>query len=429
MTIDSTSTSPRIHAPSSRRSMRILHYSTWKTPCGIAGYTESLVNALTDLGLCNTVRPIDRKRLSQMSNKENIKEMNELCRQARDFDLVHIQHEFSFFKQPLDVFLSNRNFSLALRQLRKQSTPTVVTFHTEPFFSSIPMSMRTRLALMLKGRYPWHGWTFGRAVGRRKNLVRVIVHTGASRAAFTEVGVPPDILEVIPIGVPNARTAHCNLDPSAAKSKLGFPPDCILLSLFGFVAAYKGHEIAAKALCSLPSNYRLAVVGGTHPEGNDTVLNRVLRIRKKLEPGRLVVTGFVSEEELDLYHAATDICLAPYIDDSLSSSAAITWALTSGKPIIASGIRAFREINAEADCMMMVTPKAEEELAWKIEQLVASPSLQARLVANAKRYARNHTWSETAKRILSIYEQLSPVGCGFAPPTGAYPETPNQEAA
>ena len=48
---------------------------------------------------------------------------------------------------------------------------------------------------------------------------------------------------------------------------------------------------------------------------------------------RGIAAEVVEQDELDLYHAATDICLAPYIDDNLSSSAAITWALTSGKPI------------------------------------------------------------------------------------------------
>jgi glycosyltransferase involved in cell wall biosynthesis len=126
-----------------------------------------------------------------------------------------------------------------------------------------------------------------------------------------------------------------------------------------------------------------------------------------MEPKRLVVTGYVTQDELDLYHAATDICLAPYIDDSLSGSAAITWAMTSGKPVIASNIRAFREINSFADCLLMVTPNAEMELAWQIERLAASPSLQSRLVENARRYAREYSWPKTAQQTADLYKNLS----------------------
>jgi glycosyltransferase involved in cell wall biosynthesis len=386
--------------------MRVLHYTTWKTACGIAGYAESLINGLTDLGVSNTVRVIDRPSLQQMSQQEKLQEMDRLCQQARDYDLVHIQHEFGFFTHPYDVWESNRNFSRALRQLNRQGTPAVITFHTEPLFASEPMGIRARFRHMLNGRLPWHGWTFGQAIRSRPDLVRVIVHSGAARAAFANIGVPSSIITVLPIGFPEARSAHCTVDSATAKQRLGFPPDCILLSLFGFVARYKGHTVAAKALQALPSNYYLAVVGGAHPEGSEKTINTVLRIRKEMDSKRLTITGFVNQAELDLYHAATDICLAPYIDNTLSGSAAITWAMTSGKPVIASTIRAFREINASAECLLMVAPKAEMELAWQIERLVASPALQQRLVANARRYAQEHSWSETAKRTADLYEEL-----------------------
>lgn len=406
MSQDKSLVSPLKLPPVRKRRMRILHYTTWKTACGIAGYAESLINSMTDIGVDNTVRAIDRQSLHYMSRKEKHQEMEKLCLQARDYDLVHIQHEFSFFAQPFDLWESNRNFFGALRQLRRQQTPTVITFHTEPYFTVESFGWRRHLRFLLTGQIPWHGWTFRRAIGGRTDIVRAIVHTGVTRAAFANIGVPPQIIETVPIGFPEVRSSHCSLDPATAKQRLGFPPDCILMSLFGFVARYKGHEVAAKALKELPPNYYLAVVGGTHPEGLDGTMNNILRIRKKIDPRRLVVTGYVAQADLDLYHAATDICLAPYIDDTLSSSAAITWAMTSGKPIVASSIRAFREINNAADCLLMVTPETEMELAWQIERLVASPDLQARLVANSLRYAREHSWPETARKTAGLYESL-----------------------
>jgi glycosyltransferase involved in cell wall biosynthesis len=386
--------------------LRVLHYTTWKTACGIAGYTESLINSLTAQGVSNTVRVIDRQGLHYMSCEEKRQEMDELCRQARDYDVVHVQHEFGFFNPPFDVWGANRNFFRALRQLVRQETPTVITFHTEPCFPTEPLGLRAFLRHLLNGRVPWHGWTFRRAIRGRTDLVRVIVHNRSTRAAFINVGVPAEIITVLPIGFPEVRSAQCALSSTSAKKRLGFPSDCTLLSLFGFVSRYKGHEVAAKALQNLPPNFCLAVVGGAHPEGKETTINTLLRIRKNMDPRRLVVTGYVTPAELDLYHAATDICLAPYIDDTLSSSVAITWAMTSGKPVIASNIRAFREINASAECLLMVTPNAEMELAWLIERLASSPALQARLVANAQRYAREHSWPETALRTAALYEDL-----------------------
>jgi hypothetical protein len=54
----------------------------------------------------------------------------------------------------------------------------------------------------------------------------------------------------------------------------------------------------------------------------------------------------------------------------------------------------------------MVTPKAELELAWQIERLAASLTLQAHLVANAQRYAQEHSWPENARRTAALYESL-----------------------
>lgn len=388
------------------RKPRVLHYTTWKMACGIAGYAESLINSLTERGVNNTVRPIDRQGHQHMSCEEKRQELDDLCRQARDYDVVHIQHEFSFFNPPFDVWGANRNFFRALRQLVKQETPTVITFHTEPFFPTGPIGVRAWLRHLLKGQLPWHGWTFRQAIRGRTDLVRVIVHNRFTRAAFIHVGVPSEIITVLPIGFPEDRSTNYTVSSTSAKKRLGFPSDCTLLSLFGFVSRYKGHAVAAKALQALPPNFYLAVVGGAHPEGKEETINTILRLRKQMEPPRLVVTGYVTPAELDLYHAATDICLAPYIDDSLSGSAAITWAMTSGKPVIASNIRAFREINASAECLLMVTPNAEMELAWQIERLAASPSLQARLVDNARRYARDHSWPQTAQRTAALYEDL-----------------------
>lgn len=399
--------------------LRVLHYTTWREPCGIAGYAESLVNALTALGVQNTVHGITRKGMRAAAPAEFARELATFCEQACGHDVAHLQHEFAFFTTTGDLVESNRNFGSVLAHLIKSGTPTVVTCHTEPTFLTTPMRRRERLRWLLRRGGVRRGWELEKQMQARPGLVKLIVHARKTRAAFVNTGVPAEHVEVLPIGF-DERAPHVGTaDAARAKQELGLPPDCVLLSLFGFVAQYKGHEVAVRALKALPEQYYLAVVGGPHPEGDGWTVDRILRAWGRRDPRRLIITGFVEQAQLDLYHAATDICLAPYLDDTQSSSAAITWALTSGKPVIASNIRAFRELYETVPCMALVTPGAAHELAWQVQRVAGSSRLRQELAANALRLARQYSWEQIARRTVGVYEAARSAACAVRRSTPA----------
>jgi glycosyltransferase involved in cell wall biosynthesis len=179
------------------------------------------------------------------------------------------------------------------------------------------------------------------------------------------------------------------------------------LTVFGFVTAYKGHLLAVKALKKLPPQFHLAIVGGTNPANADGTLNAILETWEGEDPKRLMITGYASRETVDLYHAAGDICLAPFQPGNLTGSASATWALTSGKPTIASNIPAFTEIQEAADCLALVTPNAVHELAWQIQQLARDPLLQQKLVRNALKFASERSWSRVTAGLLDVYSELT----------------------
>jgi len=177
--------------------------------------------------------------------------------------------------------------------------------------------------------------------------------------------------------------------------------------MFGFLGSYKGHDVAVRALARLPERFHLAICGGTHPESDDDTLARVVRLARKLGlEQRVTVTGWLAEAEAELYYAATDICLAPYVDVALSASGAITWALASGKPTIASRIPAFQGISREQPCLLLTAPGAVDELVWAAEKLAADPDLGAMLVAAARRYTAVHSWDSTAAATADVYSAL-----------------------
>jgi glycosyltransferase involved in cell wall biosynthesis len=198
------------------------------------------------------------------------------------------------------------------------------------------------------------------------------------------------------------------IDRYKAKSLLKIPGHAKLLTIFGFVGRYKGHDLAVNALKQLPEDYRLAICGGAHPESRDDFLTRLMcQIKEAGLEDRVTITGWLPTESAELYYAATDICLAPYRADSgLSASGALTWALSSNRPIIASKIDAFQPIQRESGAMMMITADALEELCWAIQRLADDEVLQERLVQAAGNYVEKHSWRKNAENTIQLYEQM-----------------------
>jgi glycosyltransferase involved in cell wall biosynthesis len=221
-------------------------------------------------------------------------------------------------------------------------------------------------------------------------------------------GLAPQCVSVMPMGHSLRDPSFHKVDRTQARARLGLASDSVLLTIFGFVTAYKGHLLAVQALKKLPPQYHLAIVGGPNlANSSDTTLNSVLEAWEGEDPRRLMITGFAPRETIDHYHAATDICLAPFLPGNIAGSASATWAFTSGKPTIATNIPAFAEIQQAVDCLLLCTPNAVHELAWHIQQLAGNPALQSKLAQNALQFAALHSWERVIEGLIGTYREMT----------------------
>ena len=264
---------------------------------------------------------------------------------------VHIQHEFAFFGGAFGWRASVENFARLLAQVQAANRPVAVTFHTEPTFD-VPGRRRTvRLARDAVRRAIWNTRIAPKFVG---SDTCGIVHTRSSRLALVGAGLPAANVRVLRQGTPPPVSRPLT-DEKARRLKvdLGFPDDAKIISMFGFITAYKGFKTAIRALKKLPPEYHLAIIGSVHPFTNDSALDEILALvsRSKLTD-RVHVTGHVGAARVPDYLAVTDVYVAPYKQGvHLSSSAALTWALAAAKPIVASRIPAFVELNEDYQCL------------------------------------------------------------------------------
>jgi len=397
----------------------VQHYSSWKVRCGIADYAADVIGGLDSCGVRSAIMPVGLVENPNLSLHDMHREYDELASRTAKADLVHIQHEFSFFSR-ISTDHANLVFTDCLHRLIKTGKPIAITFHSPAFSMGYQPMPEERLGLKAQIRksvkqaiYGTHDFLRSRKkpetiislMQKHRDQIRVIVHTQKTRLQYAELGIPSEIISVLPMGF-KPRSENIKVSRNEARRILGISEDRTLLSIFGFISRYKGPLTAARALKLLPADYSLALVGGLHPQTTEPILEDVLKLWKKQDPSRLFITGYVSSEQVDLWQSATDFCLAPYLEIGMSGSAAITWAISSGKPVIASKTTTFREIYDASSAMMMVTPDCPHELAWTIKNLAASPELASDLVQKARAYTEANGFDKIAAKMLELYRQF-----------------------
>jgi glycosyltransferase involved in cell wall biosynthesis len=401
--------------------MRVLHVSTWDAPCGIATYCANLVRALDGQGIQNDVYPLAAHRWAAFTAADVRDLKADIVAQARRYDLVHVQHEHGIFGHATSYKAAARNFGHILRLLRGAGVPAVTTFHTGPLGWNPPArsGQVTTLIRNWNRRRAWRRHV-GRLISPAAGGIRGIVHSTITRRALIRSGADPGAIHVMQHGCLPPRIL--GLEGRSAKARLGLPADAVLLTMFGFVGSYKGHLVAVRALAKLPRRFHLAICGGAHPESRDRHFAAVVRLVAKLGlSDRVTITGWLPAQAAELYYAATDVCLAPYLDPALSASGAITWALASGRPIVASKVPAFQEICREHPCMLLTAPGMADEIAWAAEKLATDADVARQLVAESRRYIEAHSWERTARDTAALYAAIL---TGAAPEAAGIGRTP-----
>jgi len=393
--------------PNPSEPSRVLHISTWGVPCGIATYSANLVAALGRQGIESEVFPLEPHAWKAYLPGDTHRLQTEIIARARNVDVVHIQHEHGLFGIANGARSAARNYGRILSGLLASGKPVVTTFHTEPIKSKKHKGIGAILDL-IKSLNRGRTWRtrVGRPFAAFPSKAVAVVHAATTRRAFVRSGLPEASVRLMPHGCLPQRTYA--VDSAEAKHSLGFATTDKLLTIFGFIGPYKGHDIAVDALTHLPPEYRLAICGGAHPEAKDRYFEKLVgKIEKLGLRDRVTITGWLPSDQADAYYAATDVCLAPYRDKSgLSASGAVTWALSSGRPVVASKIDAFQAIQRESPCMLMTTPEQPKELAWAVTRLVDDRGMATRLVDAASEYCRDHSWDAVADLTVNLYREV-----------------------
>jgi glycosyltransferase involved in cell wall biosynthesis len=222
----------------------------------------------------------------------------------------------------------------------------------------------------------------------RNAATTTIVH----EQAFTGV---IDGARMIALGVEEVEP----LDREAAREALGLDDRFVALC-FGFVAPYKGIDIALEAARLAGPSVRLVVAGGEHPRMSGTNSYADELRRRYSETAHF--TGWVDDGDVARWFAAADLALFPY-PRPFSSSGVLALALAYRTPFLLSPALA-RCAGAPSIVSAPVEPVA---LAERLKLLASKPEALDQLRWWADVLASGRRWPEVAAEHEALYRELT----------------------
>lgn len=375
---------------------------------GVASYTANLAHALAGLGLSPVVvapfadgqpeRGDDGPVRVRRAFHPGAGAVPHALAEARDTGapVVHLQHELFLYGGP--AASAGLLGGLAAAAAGRRPVPTVVTMHqvVDPAAVTADYTRLHRVAV------PAPAARAGFA-GLQHALPRLAAATIVHERPFTRF-VPN--ARVIPHGVEPARASQA-ADPDArraARVALNLPPERLIALCFGFVAPYKGLEVALDAAALAHPRVQLVVAGGEHPRLRAQGDGYADQLRARYG-GRARFTGFVTDGEVADWFLAADVALFPYPAPH-ASSGALALALAYGTPVLVSP----RLADACGVDEVSRCPLDAVALADRLLQLAgdgtAATARRDRMRAAATGLAADRSWPAVARAHQHVYEEV-----------------------
>jgi glycosyltransferase involved in cell wall biosynthesis len=237
-----------------------------------------------------------------------------------------------------------------------------------------------------------------RQLGRTAD--RIVVHSQIEVERLRGI-VPMDKLRVIPHFV---ESRELPMSAQEARQRLGLGQRK-LVTLLGFVYGRKGHRYAVEAVPYMPDDAIMVYAGGP-VEGRTFVYDLALQKAQELGLGdRFRITGYLSDEELGTWMAATHLAILPFTD--LSASGSLSSWISAGKPMLVSDLPGTREYARRVPGALNFFAPAGE--AWPLGAAICE--LLARPLADpdpaVQRLARELSMANTGDRYLEVAREAA----------------------
>jgi glycosyltransferase involved in cell wall biosynthesis len=214
-------------------------------------------------------------------------------------------------------------------------------------------------------------------------------------------------------GIAESRvvTIHNGIDPelfqrhdvqSAAKKKLGLPPDATIIGGVGRLSAAKGFAYLIEAVALLRASYpnTMVALAGTGPSRSQL---EDLASRLAVSD-RVAFLGFRSDinEVLD----ACDVFVMPSLSETLGY--ALLEAMAHGLPTVGTKVGGIPEVILPMETGLLVPPRDAVSLAAAIKTLLDSSDLRKRLGCAARERVISHFHeADMVRKTIAVYREMA----------------------
>lgn len=376
---------------------KILFISTFPPrKCGIASFTQDLVNAIdTEIAkdMVINICALDKARNIELYESPVTMVMDghilDSCLEAAkninkdpSIKLLCIEHEFGLFGGELGEYL--------LGFLSLVEKPFIIRFHTVlPSPQGKMLNIVKSIELLAD---------------------RIIVMTkNSAQILKDDYNISSEKIVIIPHGT------HANSTREADDLKIKYDlNNKHVLTTFGLLSPNKGIEKAILAMKEISAAFPDAVyvvLGQTHPnlleeEGEKyrDFLQQLI-VENELQNNVRLINEYVPTKKLMEYLALTDIYLFTSKDPNQAVSGTFLYAMSAGCPIISNSFVLAKEMLDELTGVVLTTNK-ESELAEHAIRILKSPELKKEMSKNAFLKTRNTTWQKVGQKHANLFYNI-----------------------
>ncbi len=365
--------------------------------CGIATFTNDLITAMD-----SKFNPVLKSEVLAMNDPGNafynynhkvslqIKE-NEILdyletarkiNERKDIRIVNIQHEFGIFGGEHGEYLL-----LFLNAVKK---PVVVTLHT--VLPNPHEGMKDIMQSIIKKS--------SAVIVMAKDAKRILREhydiNDSSKIFHIHHGVPQ-----VPFSLKYAKK-EINLENKT------------ILSTFGLLNSGKGIEYVIKALPQVVKKFPdiiYLIIGETHPKvrkkEGESYRNKLIGLVKKLglEENVKFCNKYMSIKEITAYLSATDIYIAPALDENQIVSGTLSYALGCGKAIVSTSTAYAKEV-LSGNRGILVDFRNPESIGKAVNALLSDSELKGEIEKRAYQLGRRMIWPNVAAEYLRVFNEV-----------------------
>ncbi|MCX6075617.1 MAG: glycosyltransferase [Campylobacterales bacterium] len=363
--------------------------STYNTKCGIATYSELLLNhfdeELFDIKILanhvdkdEIINPQLETDVYRIFNNASDKTLNPLYDTILQNNLktVVIQFNFGFFNLTA--------LGELLEKLHAQGVNVYITLH----------SVKDVDKPDFKASLSW-------IVDSLEKVKRIFVHNIDDLNILKSFGLVENV-SLFPHGVQKREQGE---EKSLQKKEELSLNGKVVISSYGFMLPHKGIKELIEAFSILRNNHKnlyLLLVNAIYPNPISNAYadecNKIIK-ESGLSKDVTMINDFLSDNDSFTYLDCSDILVMPYRETQESSSAAVRYALSTNKPVVCTPISIFNDVS---DIVHFSQDVSAQSLARKIDALLQNPKLLNAKDATQKEWIQIHDWREVSTRLQNI---------------------------